>query len=270
MGLLFHLVIVVALTMTTQIGGVAWLLALWLTRRLRRTMRRLMLFAILLLLAYGALWTTARAAAPLMGRVAIPCRAAPGQVVAASIALCAMNRTFVTPTLFAHANRLSVEMDRRFPGTITQALDAGFPFFNGFPLLPHLSHDDGLKLDLAFYYMQTDGTYTPGTIRSRLGYGAFENPTGTAQVPCAGRGDRLTLRWDWDWLQPWHRALLVDETRTKFALRWLVENQPPGRTSRIFVEPHLAQRWDIAGPTVGFQGCRAARHDDHIHLQISP
>jgi hypothetical protein len=34
-------------------------------------------------------------------------------------------------------------MDEKFPGTVTIALDANFPFVNGFPLLPHLSHADG-------------------------------------------------------------------------------------------------------------------------------
>lgn len=31
-------------------------------------------------------------------------------------------------------------------------LDANFPFKDGFPLLPHLSHDDGRKVDIAFMY----------------------------------------------------------------------------------------------------------------------
>ena len=44
-------------------------------------------------------------------------------------------------------------------------------------------------------------------------------------------------------------------------------NAPDGLT-RIFLEPHLVKKWGITGGVVGFQGCNAARHDDHIHLQL--
>jgi hypothetical protein len=37
---------------------------------------------------------------------------------------------------------------------------------------------------------------------------------------------------------------------------------------RVFIEPYLAARLGVASPVLGFQGCRAARHDDHIHVQI--
>jgi hypothetical protein len=39
---------------------------------------------------------------------------------------------------------------------------------------------------------------------------------------------------------------------------------------RIFIEPYLAARLGVSSPLLGFQGCRAARHDDHIHIQIRP
>ncbi len=37
---------------------------------------------------------------------------------------------------------------------------------------------------------------------------------------------------------------------------------------KIFVEPHLAERLGVQADTIRFQGCRAARHDDHIHMQV--
>ena len=38
---------------------------------------------------------------------------------------------------------------------------------------------------------------------------------------------------------------------------------------KILLEPHLAHRLGVEGrPNIRFQGCRAARHDDHIHVQI--
>jgi hypothetical protein len=38
--------------------------------------------------------------------------------------------------------------------------------------------------------------------------------------------------------------------------------------TRIFIEPHLADRLGVGGGKVRFQGCRAARHDDHLHVEI--
>ncbi|MFT5512868.1 MAG: uncharacterized membrane protein (UPF0136 family), partial [Bacteroidia bacterium] len=55
-------------------------------------------------------------------------------------------------------------------------LDANFPFIDGFPLLPHLSHNDGLKLDLAFRY-ESKGERPPmNQTVSLFGYGVYEGP----------------------------------------------------------------------------------------------
>ena len=68
------------------------------------------------------------------------------------------------------------------------------------------------------------------------------------------------------WFQPLVRDLPLDEARTRDAVRWLKSNLPEG--GRILIEPHLAERLGVAGGKVRFQGCRAARHDDHIHIQL--
>jgi hypothetical protein len=39
------------------------------------------------------------------------------------------------------------------------------------------------------------------------------------------------------------------------------------RFARIFVDP-LAKSVGVMNPQVGFQGCRAARHDDHVHVPL--
>lgn len=98
--------------------------------------------------------------------------------------------------------RLSADVARAYPGTVTVFLDAGFPLLEGFPLLPHLSHDDGRKLDSAYYYATKAGTYLPGRTKSPIGYPAFEEPRPGDPAPCLGRGDRLTLWWSLNWLQP--------------------------------------------------------------------
>lgn len=48
-------------------------------------------------------------------------------------------------------------------------------------------------------------------------------------------------------------------------LNWLAADP---RVGRIFVEPHLRESLGLASEKFGFQGCRAARHDDHVHFQL--
>ena len=54
-------------------------------------------------------------------------------------------------------------------------LDANFPFIDGFPLLPHRSHNDGRKVDISLVYETSDGQYSYAVV-SRSGYGVFESP----------------------------------------------------------------------------------------------
>ncbi len=99
------------------------------------------------LLAYAALWTLAHATSP---RAALPCFGTPLRMQ--SPLYCALNRHYVTAELASVAQDAATHMAATQPGTITLALDGGFPFLTGMPLIPHLSHDDGEKLDFAFYY----------------------------------------------------------------------------------------------------------------------
>lgn len=248
---LWHTLLVVLLTVFTQLGGIAWLLALLLSRYRAGT------FLALFILIYGGFWMGARIAAPELGRVAVPCiDPGPGHASALSPLFCAMNRTYLTLDAAAVAEDLADRMESRFPGTRTRVLDAGFPFLDGFPLVPHLSHDDGNKFDLALWY---EG----GGTRSPIGYFAFEEPRPNDPQPCNTSG---ALRWDLDWLQPYFPDIPLDEIRTAEALRWLSGNLPPD--GKVFIEPHLAQRLGVEGPNIRFQGCAAARHDDHIHVQL--
>jgi hypothetical protein len=67
-------------------------------------------------------------------------------------------------------------------------------------------------------------------------------------------------------LQDLWPVMPLEPERTRHALRWLASE---GRVERIFIEPYLAARLSVSSPVLGFQGCRAARHDDHIHIQIA-
>jgi hypothetical protein len=238
-----HVCLILALTVLSQLGGIAWLIALFFRRRL-------MVF----LLAYAALWTLAYTTSH---RTALPCFDAPLRMQ--SPLYCALNRHYVSPELASVATDAAAHMATAYPGTITLALDGGFPFLTGMPLIPHLSHDDGEKLDFAFYYTAQDGHYLPGNTRSPLGYFAFEM---TPPETCPA--NTLTLRWSFAWLQNLLPDRPLDARRTAALVSHLAEDP---RVGKIFVEPPLAARLGRAHPKIRFQGCRAARHDDHIHIQ---
>lgn len=243
---IWHLAVTLALTVLTQLGGVAWLISLLFRRKLT-----------VFITAYALLWIMAVGVAPLMGRVPLGC-ADRGALQMQSWFYCLANRNYVAPELADMVGDLAADMEAQFPGTITLVLDGSFPFIAGFPLLPHLSHDDGRKLDLAFYYRDESG-YLPGKTRSPLGYFAFEDG------PTACPSDPAGLRWDMGWLQPFLPAYSPDEERMTAMLTWLARDE---RVGRIFIEPHLTERYGLASAKVGFQGCHAARHDDHVHIQL--
>jgi hypothetical protein len=172
---------------------------------------------------------------------------------------CATNRTYVTLELKALLHEAAAVVEAGHPGTTTLVLDAGFPFLTGFPLLPHLSHDDGEKVDLAFFYADAGGNYLPGETRSPIGYFAFEQ--GDSSCP----NQWLSLRWDLNWVQPLWKSYALEAERNRLLIETLVRDP---RSGKVFVEPHLKQPLGLEGGKIRFQGCRAARHDDHIHLQL--
>ncbi|MBT0958575.1 penicillin-insensitive murein endopeptidase [Alphaproteobacteria bacterium KMM 3653] len=247
---LAHILWVLLLTALTQLGGIAWLLAL-LTRR------RWLGF----LAAYAALWVTAVFTAPLAGREALPCWG-DGPLRVASPMFCLMNRHYAAPQAADAAEDLAKHMQSTFPGTVTQVLDASFPYGDQMPLLPHLSHRRGLDLDIAFYYTDAEGTYLPRALRSPIGYWGFE------QGPSACPPAFPTLRWNMSWLQPLWPDRRLDSARTGAAITYLIQS---GRTRRMFIEPHLLGKLGQSeGGLLRFQGCRAARHDDHLHISLRP
>ncbi len=267
--LLGHGLAVLLLTLVTQIGGLAWLAALLLRRLLFRGSRRrgLVLLALFALLYGGA--TVALDAGTVTKRASLPCwEDGRHPFVAASPIYCLLNRHYVTPGTYGAVASLAARMNERFPGTLTQTLDAGFPFLTGFPLLPHISHDDGRKLDLAFYYRDRQGRYRRGALASPLGYWGFTPPGPGEPQPCAGTANWATLRWDMGWFHLLvDDDLVMDAERTKAALQWLTTDGSRHGVTRLLLEPHLKSRLGLASNSVRFQGCRAARHDDHIHIE---
>lgn len=114
---ILHGSIVCFLTLLTQIGGVAWLIALV-------TKHRLLTFASL----YVALTIATMFVAPMFGRVPLNCRSE-GAFKMQSPVYCVLNRNYVSPELRNVVQELADNVSNQFPGTITLALDGSFPFF---------------------------------------------------------------------------------------------------------------------------------------------
>ncbi len=258
--LLCHALIVVALTLVTQIGGVAYVVALLATRPWRRARSPRWLRTVCLSAATLLVYAVASWAMPLLAthidRVPVRC-AAPTKVA------CWLNRTYVRSTTISVVNKLDREISARFPYSHVTILEGSFPLFDGFPLPPHLSHHDGRKVDLAYFYRDASGRPIARGSPSPIGYFHFQQPRAGDREPCAGRF--TPLRWSFAWLQPKQPAWVLDEERTRAMILWL-KARP--EVTRIFIEPHLADRLGVGGGKVRFQGCQAARHDDHLHVEV--
>jgi hypothetical protein len=159
--------------------------------------------------------------------------------------------------------RIAGDVARRYPGTRVMYLDGNFPFLDGFPLLPHLSHKDGKKLDLAYFYRNAHSKAPIRQTPSPIGYWAYEQPENQETQPCCGKEG--WLRWDFEWLQPLFAFAEIDPERTGLLLQELIAAP---EVQKILIEPHLKLSLHAHDAKVRFQGCHAARHDDHIHFQI--
>lgn len=178
-----------------------------------------------------------------------------------------LNRNYVVPELNQVLSDVAETLAADAPDIVVLFLDASFPFMDGFPLLPHLSHNNGRKIDLAYFYQDTNGQLVDYSV-ARSGYGYFEH---------ALEGERDTNQFckDHGYFQYDYPKYLTMGTRPQglsFSIHWnmrLIEAiLAEGSITRIFVEPHLVTRLGIENDKVRFHGCRAVRHDDHIHIEI--
>ena len=145
-------------------------------------------------------------------------------------------------------------MDEKYPGTRINYLDAGFPFIDGFPLLPHLSHNDGRKLDLAFLYTDQKNGEATWKSPSWTGYGVCEGPLpGETDMParCLQQGYKK-----YDLLEkvtPQRRkgGYAFDTERNRHIIKLLAGDD---RIAKIFIEPHLKERLGLRSGKIRFHG----------------
>jgi hypothetical protein len=258
---LVHSLVVIILTIITQVGGVAYLSALLIGHFWKKDFKGK---AGLLFLGMYAVFTLVLVPllAPFFGREKV--RHTEG-ISPATYATVLLNRNYVRPAL----NDVLAEAHGHLKGTgiHLRYLDANFPFFDGFPLLPHLSHDDGRKIDIALVYEDAEGRLSPKQ-KSISGYGVFALPRGGEQDQahaCRSRGYWQYGLTKYMTFGRMNRDLEFSRKGTKTLINAILRSQ---NIKKIFLEPHLKSRLGIKDGRVRYHGCHAVRHDDHIHLEL--
>ncbi|MCL3782520.1 hypothetical protein EMN47_19220 [Prolixibacteraceae bacterium JC049] len=261
--LIKHIIIFFLLTVLTQIGGVVYLFSVYFSRKILRQfyLKRTLIFVVLYL--FMSFLIVPRIA-KYVGRERI---SEATNLKAANFLTVLLNRNYVTKKMNVYLSNVSNRLNQRNDRITILYLDACFPFIKGFPLLPHLSHNDGNKVDFSLVYQNENGEIVEKN-KSISGYGVFENPTeeefNQTEV-CKKKG---YFQYDYPkYLTIWriNSGLKFSEKGTKSLLLAFLET--PG-LEKLFIEPHLKNRMKLTSEKIRFHGCGAVRHDDHIHIQI--
>ena len=259
------------LTLLTQVGGIIWLLCLplflYINKKFpkkKKWLKPVSYFTIYSLCTFLIIPPIAG----IWGRKPLPFFGKEG-VKPLNRWTCIMNRHYVRPELESLVLESAKKMRQKHPGTIIAYMDANHPFRNGYPLIPHLSHNDGKKIDIAFFWTDAKGKPLHRKARNAFGYGGSEFPRKgeyDASIDCEAKG-----YWQYAWMSKYMpqadpKKVVFDHQRNKDYLR-ILATLP--RTGKILLEPHLKTRLGLSGyGKVRFHGCHAVKHDDHLHLQL--
>lgn len=263
MNYLLHFLIIVFFTATTQVGGLIYLLSIIVVSR-KRKFRKIKRFITFLVFYTFSTFLIIPKISPYFGRLKINDNA---NLKSHNFITKLCNRNYVTPKMNEVLLDVSQKLNTELPNIKLIYLDANFPFFDGFPLLPHLSHNDGKKIDITFIYENTDKSISNLKV-SNSGYGVFENPK-TSEINqtdiCKQRG-----YWQYDFTKyltfgSINSELQFSNSSNKKLINLIVNNR---NVSKLFIEPHLKNRLHLKSSKIRFHGCKAVRHDDHIHFQI--
>jgi hypothetical protein len=206
--------------------------------------------------------------AGLFGRVPMPVFSN-SHVQPVTIWTCILNRHYVRKALRESVENAAKMLNHEFEGTQIGYLDAGLPFINGFPLLPHLSHKDGRRLDLAFFYLDKKTNKRCNEKPAFSGYGVFEAPRSGERNrtnECKEKGF-----WQYDFTKYMifgesQSQFSFDEQRTKAMILLFSKDE---NIDKMLIEPHLKTRMGLENdPKIRLHGCQAVRHDDHLHIEL--
>jgi len=249
--------------MLTQLGGVIYFIAVLIVKRSssKYRLKRLIIFALFYLIAtlfFVPIF------APIFGREKIKKFE---HVEARTFLTDLLNRNYVRPELNASLQRIAIELNKKHPEIKLVYLDANFPFINKFPLVPHLSHSDGKKIDISLIYKNDQGKLT-NEKPTVSGYGFYEGPA---------RGEynqikRCLEKGNWQYDFPKYLTFGTINSKLTFAEKatkdLILEILKQSSTGKVFIEPHLKTRLNLKNRKIRFHGCQAVRHDDHIHFQL--
>lgn len=253
--LLGQLIIIVFLTALTQVGGLIWLLSILISIKLNKKKR--FVFPILYLaLNLFIIPPTAKH----FGREQLPKFS--NDLKPKNWMYWVLCRNYVTSELKILLENSAKNLSTS--GISITYLDANFPFIDGFPLLPHLSHNDGKKIDISFQYLNNEGKPTDKK-PSISGYGAYVKEESYYSSKC-----EVLDYWQYDFTKYFTfgtiNILELDEKNTALLIKELLSNP---NSQKVFIEPYLKKQLGLSNYSkLRFHGCQAVRHDDHIHYQI--
>ncbi|SDY17454.1 hypothetical protein SAMN05444411_1521 [Lutibacter oricola] len=256
------MIIIVFLTVFTQIGGIIYFLTILIikSKQENKRLKRLIVFSAIYLFST---FLIVPQLANLFGREKIK---ETELIKANTIFTKLLNRNYVKPELNKTLQKISIDFEKKHKEIQLVYLDANFPFIDKFPLLPHLSHNDGKKIDLSFVY-QENGKIT-NKKPSISGYGIYENPKNNEIKQfeiCKKKG-----YWQYDFPKyltfgKINREIEFSEKASRDLINSILRQSEIGK---IFIEPHLKTRMNLSNSKIRFHGCKAVRHDDHIHIQL--
>ncbi len=265
-------IIFIFLTVLTQVGGMVYLISgfsnKFINKRFEnRSVRSVLKFASFLILYSITTFLIIPVFAKPLGRVPLPLTPQ-DNLKPLNFLTCFLNRHYVRPELKQTAIDVAKQINSKYPGTVINYLDANFPFINNFPLVPHLSHNDGKKLDIAFCYIDNKTGMPTNQTPSFIGYGISEEPR-KDEVNTAGFCSEKGY-WQYSFLkniipQGKQHNFTFDNIRTKELVNLFISQSTIGK---IFIEPHLRSRLKLTNNKIRFHGCQAVRHDDHVHIQL--
>ncbi len=259
--MILRLILFVFLSVLTQVGGLIYVLSLFVCKKYFRNSK---LKSLAVFVSFYLVFTflIIPFIAPIFGREKIQNT---DKIKPTNYLTVLLNRNYVVPKI----NEILASTEQELKNTNIQIryLDANFPFLNRFPLLPHLSHHDGKKLDLSLVYETRNGKIT-NKKKSISGYGDFVEPKKgeiNQTKICKDRGFVL-----YDFTKYLTFGKINDELRfskkgTKKLILSILKNKNLGK---IFIEPHLKKEINLIGNKIRYHGCKAVRHDDHIRLQL--
>ncbi len=253
-----------SLTILTQIGGIIYLLNVFLIKKYWKKSFRFQYHLSFLTLYLFTICFVVPPLAKLFGREPIQHTE---RIHPTNYLTVLLNRNYVKPKMNELLKETEDRLDKLNSDVQIHYLDASFPFIDRFPLIPHLSHSDGKKLDLSFIYEDKNGNIT-NKQKSISGYGVCESPKPNEvnyTSTCKNKG-----YWQYDYNQfltfgSINDDLTFSEKGTKQLIEILLANP---KLKKMFVEPHLKNRMNIQNSKIRHQGCKSVSHDDHIHIQL--